>query len=89
MIKENTVEQIKTAADATSLTLTLGAFLEWLPHIAALLSVVWVLIRICEACITVYEKETVQRLLGRRGGTVDPARAHIPPSAGEDKHTPP
>lgn len=52
------MEQLKTVADTASLGTTAAAFLGWLPHVAALLGVVWWAIRI-------YETKTVQRWLGR------------------------
>lgn len=59
----------KQVADAGSVALILGSFVELLPSIAALLSVVWMLIRI-------YETETVQkicaRLFGRKVDTDTP-----------------
>jgi hypothetical protein len=51
---------VKPALDGLSITTIVGTFLGWLPHIAAILSVVWMAIRI-------YETDTVQRLIGRKG----------------------
>lgn len=44
--------------DWTAVTIAAGAFFEFLPAISALLSVIWLSLRI-------YETDTVQRLLGR------------------------
>ncbi|OCC25668.1 hypothetical protein MB02_01145 [Croceicoccus estronivorus] len=51
----------KHTIDALSIGTMLGAIVQWLPSIAALLTVVWTAIRI-------YETPTVQRLLQRPGG---------------------
>ena len=52
-------EQTKHVADASAITITVGALVDWLPAIAAGLSIVWTIIRI-------YETETVQGWLGVR-----------------------
>ena len=44
--------------DWTAVTIAAGTFVEFLPAISALLSVIWLSLRI-------YETDTVQRLLGR------------------------
>lgn len=51
-------EQTKHLIDATSLAAVVGTLAGWLPAIAALLSIVWTVIRI-------YETKTVQRWVGR------------------------
>lgn len=51
-------EPIKHAADATAVTSALAAFFGYLPDVAALLSVIWLAIRI-------FETRTVQRMFGR------------------------
>ena len=51
-------EGIKHLLDALSIGTMLGTLFQMLPNIAALLTIVWTLIRI-------YESKTVQRLLGR------------------------
>lgn len=66
---QNTLEQIKevintlaswrVAGDGTSLMIILASFADWLPSVAALLSITWLLIRI-------YETDTLQQLLYRR-----------------------
>lgn len=51
----------KHLADALSVTTLLGTLAEMLPHVAALLTILWTAIRI-------YESATVQRWLqGRKG----------------------
>jgi hypothetical protein len=47
--------------DWTAVTIAAGTFFEFLPAISALLSVIWLSLRI-------YETDTVQRLLGRVRG---------------------
>lgn len=51
-------EIVKTGLDGLSIGTIVGTFLGWLPHVAALLSVVWMAIRI-------YETHTVRRLMGK------------------------
>jgi len=51
-------EQAKTLTDAFSLAIVGGTLVEWLPAVAALLSIVWTIIRL-------YETETVKRWLKR------------------------
>ena len=51
-------DQIKHAVDALSLGTVLATLAGWLPHIAALVSIVWGLLRI-------YETRTIQRWLGK------------------------
>jgi hypothetical protein len=51
-------EQVKHIVDGASITIVLGALVEFLPAIAALVSIVWGIIRI-------YETNTVQRWLGK------------------------
>lgn len=50
---------VKMSADITSVGIAVGTLAQVLPHVAALLTIVWTLIRI-------WETETVQRLLGRQ-----------------------
>ncbi|WP_422058602.1 hypothetical protein [Sphingomonas sp.] len=52
---------VKMSADITSVGIAVGTLAQVLPHIAALLTVIWTLIRI-------YETDTVQSLLGRKHG---------------------
>lgn len=58
----NMDESMKSTLDGVSLIATLGSLIEMLPTISALLSIVWVSIRI-------YETDTVQRLFGRKGSS--------------------
>ena len=51
-------EPAKHVVDALSILTVLGTLVEFLPAIAALLSIVWSLLRI-------YESKTVQRWLGK------------------------
>lgn len=48
----------KAVGDVAALSITAGAMMDWLPAIAAALSILWTIIRI-------YETRTVQRLLCR------------------------
>lgn len=48
----------KHIIDGLSIAATVGALVQWLPSIAALLSIIWTAIR-------VYETKTVQGWLGR------------------------
>lgn len=52
------VDHGKPLIDAASIAVGVSTLLSWLPHIAALLTVIWTMIRI-------YEARTVQRLLGK------------------------
>jgi hypothetical protein len=49
----------KSALDVGAVAISLGTLFEYLPAIASLLSVVWLLLRI-------WESDTVQRIIGRR-----------------------
>jgi hypothetical protein len=57
-IIEHVSEPAKHVVDALSILTVLGTLVEFLPAIAALLSIVWSLLRI-------YESKTVQRWLGK------------------------
>jgi hypothetical protein len=57
-IIEHVSEPTKHVVDALSILTVLGTLVELLPAIAAILSIVWSLIRI-------YESKTVQRWLGK------------------------
>ena len=48
----------KNLIDWSAMAVSLGALFDWLPAVASLLSVIWLIIRI-------YESHTVQRWLGR------------------------
>jgi len=52
------MEGMKPAGDILSIGVVLATLASWLPSAAALLTIVWTLIRI-------YETRTVQRLLGK------------------------
>jgi hypothetical protein len=58
---EHVSEPAKHVVDALSILTVLGTLVEILPAIAAILSIVWSLLRI-------YESKTVQRWLGRKNG---------------------
>jgi len=59
-MKQENVELVKTTADALSVVTVVGTLLEMLPSVAAVFTIVWTGIRI-------WETETVQSLLGRKG----------------------
>jgi len=56
----NMDESVKHIVDGVSVVATVGTLIEMLPAIAALFTIVWTGIRI-------FETETVQRMLGRKG----------------------
>jgi hypothetical protein len=58
-MKDHLSEGSKHVLDGLSLITVLGTLMDWLPAVAALLSIVWTLLRI-------YESETVQKLLGKK-----------------------
>lgn len=49
----------KLSVDLASAGIVLGTLAQMLPHLAALLTILWTMIRI-------YETDTVQRLIGRK-----------------------
>lgn len=51
-------ESVATIGDVVSVTLVIGTLAQWLPSVAALLSIGWTTIRI-------FETKTVQGWLGR------------------------
>lgn len=53
-------EGVKAAGDILSIATLLGSLASFLPAVAALLTIIWTAIRI-------YETDTVQRMLGRKG----------------------
>lgn len=55
----NDQETLKHMIDGASILTVIGTLVEFLPAVSALLSIVWVAIRI-------YETDTVQRLVGRK-----------------------
>ena len=56
----NMDESVKHIVDGVSVVATVGTLIEMLPAIAALFTIVWTAIRI-------FETDTVQRMLGRKG----------------------
>jgi len=58
-MNEQNQETLKHILDGASLITVIGTLVEFLPAVSALLSIVWVAIRI-------YETETVQKLLNRK-----------------------
>jgi hypothetical protein len=52
-------EATKAAGDVLSMSVVVGTLADWLPSVAAIISIVWGAIRI-------YETDTVQRMIGRR-----------------------
>jgi hypothetical protein len=53
-------ETVKHMIDGASILTVIGTLVEFLPAVSALLSIVWVAIRI-------YETDTVQKLVNRKG----------------------
>ena len=53
-------ETVKHMIDGASILTVIGTLVEFLPAVSALLSIVWVAIRI-------YETNTVQKLVNRKG----------------------
>ena len=41
-------DQGKTVADVASITALVAVFLQWLPHLTALLSLIWIAMRVIE-----------------------------------------
>jgi hypothetical protein len=58
-MNEQNQETLKHMLDGASLITVIGTLVEFLPAVSALLSIVWVAIRI-------YETETVKKLLNRK-----------------------
>jgi hypothetical protein len=58
-MKDHLNEGTKHVLDGLSLLTVLGTLMDWLPAVAALLSIIWTLLRI-------YESKTVQGLLGKK-----------------------
>jgi hypothetical protein len=58
-MKDHLSEGTKHVLDGLSLITVLGTLMNWLPAVAALLSIIWTLLRI-------YESKTVQKLLGKK-----------------------
>jgi hypothetical protein len=58
---DNLSDEAKHLGDLASVSVTLATIAQWLPAMAALMTLVWTLIRI-------WETRTIQRLFGRGGG---------------------
>lgn len=58
MLSDADLHLAKMLGDTTSIVLALSAIADWLPPVAALLSIIWMLIRI-------YETDTVQGIIYR------------------------
>jgi hypothetical protein len=58
-MKDHLNEGTKHVLDGLSLLTVLGTLMDWLPAVAALLSIIWTLLRI-------YESKTIQSLLGKK-----------------------
>ena len=56
---EHNQETVKHMIDGASILTVIGTLVEFLPAVSAILSIVWVAIRI-------YETETVQKLVNRK-----------------------
>jgi hypothetical protein len=59
LMKDHLNEGTKHFLDGLSLLTVLGTLMSWLPAVAALLSIIWTVLRI-------YESKTVQGLLGKK-----------------------
>jgi hypothetical protein len=59
LMKDHLNESSKHVLDGLSLLTVLGTLMDWLPAVAALLSIIWTLLRI-------YESKTIQSLLGKK-----------------------
>lgn len=57
-MNEEKFQIIKASMDGTSIGITVAVVLEMLPHLSALLAIIWMLIRI-------YETATVQKLVDK------------------------
>jgi hypothetical protein len=57
----NDQETLKHMIDGASILTVIGTLVEFLPAVSAVLSIIWVAIRI-------YETDTVQKLVNRKGG---------------------
>ena len=57
----NIPEQAKIVGDVISMGTVSATLMQWLPPLAALLTIVW-------CCIRIYESKTVQKMLGKDDG---------------------
>ena len=60
-VTQQTIEHVKTAGDATSIGVLLTTLFGFLPHIASLLTVVWMAIRIWETKTVQCWREKIAR----------------------------
>jgi hypothetical protein len=56
--KDDHLHVLKVMVDTASAVFTIGALLNWLPAVAAVLSIIWY-------CIRIWESRTVQTWVGR------------------------
>jgi hypothetical protein len=56
----HTPDSLKLAFDMLSITTLLGTLTQMLPHVAAILTIIWTALRI-------FETQTVQRMFGKKG----------------------
>jgi len=56
---DQTHETVKHILDGASILTVVGTLVEFLPAVSALLSIIWIAIRI-------YETDTIQQLVGRK-----------------------
>lgn len=61
MVHQTVHETAKVVGDAVSIGIVGATIIQWLPAIAALVSIVW-------GCIRIYETKTVQGWLHKRKG---------------------
>ena len=59
-MRPDNAEVVKSVGDVLSIVTVVGTLVEMLPSVAAIFTIVWTGIRI-------WETETVQRVLGRKG----------------------
>ena len=59
-MRPDNAEVVKSSGDVLSIVTVVGTLIEMLPSVAAIFTIVWTGIRI-------WETETVQRMLGRKG----------------------
>ena len=59
-MRPDNAEVVKSIGDVLSIVTVVGTLIEMLPSVAAIFTIVWTGIRI-------WETETVQRMLGRKG----------------------
>ena len=59
-MRPDNAEVVKSVGDVLSIVTVVGTLIEMLPSVAAIFTIVWTGIRI-------WETETVQRMLGRKG----------------------